>query len=154
MLKQLIKTGLLMTVLIAPAWSAAAADVRVNVNIDVFRARLSPYGEWVSVGRYGECWRPHHVARTWRPYTIGYWVYTDYGWTWVSEEDWGWATYHYGRWIDDPDDGWLWVPGNRWAPAYVAWRYGDGWIGWAPLPPGVDPGYRVDIDRVVSPSAY
>ena len=34
------------------------------------------------------------------------------------------------------------MPGYTWAPAWVSWRYGDGYCGWAPLPPdsfvGVD----------------
>ena len=38
--------------------------------------------------------------------------------------------------------GWCWVPGYTWGPAWVSWRYGDGYCGWAPLPPdslvGVD----------------
>lgn len=101
---------------------------------------------------HGECWRPRHVAHTWRPYTVGYWTYTDYGWTWVSDQDWGWATYHYGRWFFDPDHGWVWVPGPTWGPAYVTWRYGDDWIGWAPLPPAA--GYAVSVEGIVPTSAY
>jgi hypothetical protein len=31
--------------------------------------------------------------------------------------------------------GWYWVPGTVWAPAWVAWRSGPGYIGWAALPP-------------------
>jgi hypothetical protein len=53
----------------------------------------------------------------------------------VSYEPWGWATYHYGRWAYDPHYGWLWVPGSVWAPSWVAWHQGNGWVGWAPLPP-------------------
>jgi hypothetical protein len=34
--------------------------------------------------------------------------------------------------------GWFWVPDVIWGPAWVAWRWGDSHIGWAPLPPGVD----------------
>jgi len=64
-------------------------------------------------------------------------VDTEYGWTWVSQEPWGWATYHYGRWMMDPEYGWLWVPGTEWAPAWVSFQQGDGYIGWAPLPPSV-----------------
>ena len=30
---------------------------------------------------------------------------------------------------------WVWVPGVEWAPAWVTWRVGGGYIGWAPLPP-------------------
>jgi len=35
----------------------------------------------------------------------------------------------------DASRGWLWVPGGEWASAWVSWRYGDGYIGWAPIPP-------------------
>lgn len=35
-----------------------------------------------------------------------------YGWTWFSDEPFGWATYHYGRWAWDSQAGWLWVPGT------------------------------------------
>ena len=74
-------------------------------------------------------------SRDWRPYTNGRWAYTDAGWTWVSEEPFGWATYHYGRWTRLRDVGWVWVPGEEWAPAWVSWRSGDNNVGWAPLPP-------------------
>jgi hypothetical protein len=59
----------------------------------------------------------------------------DYGWVWDSDEDWGWATYHYGRWTQVDGIGWCWVPGRVWAPAWVSWRYGGSYVGWAPLPP-------------------
>ena len=151
MLNNALKAGLLTAaVLVAVPLRAAAADISVNVS--VFHDRLAPYGEWISVSGYGTCWRPHHVVRTWRPYTAGHWVYTDYGWTWVSYEDWGWATYHYGRWFYDSYYGWVWVPGPQWAPAYVTWRYSDDWIGWAPLPPGVEPGVFVNVD--IASSSY
>jgi hypothetical protein len=141
-------------ILFAPSRAAAGPSFGVSVNIGLFHERLAPYGEWVSVGRYGSCWRPFGVARGWRPYTIGAWAYTDDGWSWESDEDWGWATYHYGRWVYDPYYGWVWIPGTIWAPAYVAWRYGDDWIGWAPLPPEIDPWYDVEIDHVVAPSSF
>src|SRR5262249_59564660 len=72
-----------------------------------------------------------------RPYSDGYWAYTDYGWTWVSYEDFGWATYHYGRWANLDDYGWVWFPGEDldWGPAWVSWRTGGDYIGWAPLAP-------------------
>ncbi|HTL59574.1 MAG TPA: DUF6600 domain-containing protein, partial [Candidatus Limnocylindrales bacterium] len=77
------------------------------------------------------------VAVGWRPYCSGEWVWTDCGWYWHSEEPWGWACYHYGYWAEDPAYGWVWVPGVEWAPAWVSWRVGGGYIGWAPMaPPG------------------
>ena len=68
---------------------------------------------------------------------------SDYGWTWVSDEPFGWATYHYGRWAWDPYAGWLWVPGTDWGPAWVAWQQGNGYVGWAPLPPAV--GFEIGV---------
>ncbi len=124
----------------------------------LFYDRLDPYGDWAWVDPYGWVWSPMRVAPGWRPYTVGRWVYTDDGWFWESEEAWGWATYHYGRWTFHPRLGWVWIPGRDWAPAWVAWRHGDGWVGWAPLPPqavwrvgvGLDYG-GVDIDVVIQP---
>src|SRR5262249_44554206 len=33
------------------------------------------------------------------------------------------------------DIGWYWVPGRRWAPAWVSWRRSNDHVVWAPLPP-------------------
>jgi hypothetical protein len=70
-------------------------------------------------------------------------VVTNYGWTWASNEPFGWATYHYGRWAWDSRFGWLWVPGTIWGPAWVSWQYGGGYVGWAPLPPTV--GFEIGV---------
>ena len=95
---------------------------------------LAPYGRWVFVSGPGWVWSPDNVQVGWRPYQMGHWVYTDYGWTWASDEEWGWAAYHYGRWHLDASFGWVWVPGTEWGPAWVAWHEGGGYVGWAPLP--------------------
>jgi hypothetical protein len=122
--------------LIATATPAAAqVNVSFNIGFDYFYDQLSPYGEWNYHPRWGDVWRPTRVGPDFRPYFRGYWVNTEYGWTWESEEPWGDATYHYGRWVYDPYDGWLWVPGYTWAPAWVVWRGGGGNIGWFPMPP-------------------
>jgi hypothetical protein len=111
-----------------------------DVSVDFFYNNLSG-GSWVEVDDYGYCWQPDVAVSntTWRPYADGYWAYTDLGWTWVSYEDFGWATYHYGRWARLSDYGWVWVPGRdrdlEWGPAWVSWRTGGQYIGWAPLPP-------------------
>ena len=112
----------------------AAVDVTIQAESDFYEP-LSPYGEWVVVGSYGRCWRPHRVDADWRPYCNGSWQRTDAGWFWVTDEPWGWATYHYGRWDWTANFGWIWVPQIQWAPSWVAWREGAGYIGWAPLPP-------------------
>src|SRR5439155_23110527 len=31
--------------------------------------------------------------------------------------------------------GWVWVPDTTWGPSWVDWRFGGGYVGWAPLPP-------------------
>ncbi len=103
-----------------------------------FYNELEPYGIWVSYRPYGYVWVPGNVGYGWRPYTRGHWAWTDYGWTWVSIERWGWIAFHYGRWGFDRALGWFWVPDIVWGPAWVAWRWGDAHIGWAPLPPGSD----------------
>lgn len=117
--------------------SQARAAERV-VDTSFFYDRLAPHGQWFKHVAYGWVWHPNAVAVGWRPYTVGHWVWTDdAGWLWDSDEDWGWATYHYGRWFYDSSTGWVWTPGTIWAPAWVSWRYGGGYVGWAPLPPNV-----------------
>lgn len=118
---------------------------RPELDVGFFYGELSPYGEWLRHPYYGWVWFPRHVRAGWRPYSIGRWVGSEYGWMWVSQEPWGWATYHYGRWAWDRWVGWLWVPGTDWAPAWVAWQQGHGYIGWAPLPPAVGFDLRVGI---------
>jgi len=112
----------------ARAQSSFAAGVhigpsgRASVDLAFFHSDLAPYGRWVDVAAYGRVFVPRHHHRHWRPYMYGHWVYTDYGWTWVSSEPFGWATYHYGRWAYDPDYGWIWIPGTQWGPAWVDWQ--------------------------------
>ena len=123
----------------------ASAEFEVSAGISIhsttdFDAPLASLGAWVNVPRYGHCWRPSGVAADWRPYCEGHWEWTDCGWYWVSDEPWGWACCHYGSWVDDPDYGWVWLPGTEWAPAWVNWRIGNGYIGWAPCGPQ---GFRV-----------
>ena len=113
-------------------------QANVAVGFNLFFGTLSPYGNWVSVPRYGNVWYPTAVGPHWRPYTDGRWVWSDYGWTWVSYEPWGWAPYHYGRWVFLDYYGWVWIPGTVWAPAWVTWYTSPGYIGWAPLAPDND----------------
>ena len=118
------------------ALTARPAAAQERIELDYFVEALEPYGEWVDHPRHGRAWYPRDVPYDWRPYTVGRWENTEeHGWTWVSDEEWGWAPYHYGRWDFDDRFGWIWVPGQDWAPAWVEWRSGDGYIGWAPLPP-------------------
>ncbi|MFO0576953.1 MAG: DUF6600 domain-containing protein [Polyangia bacterium] len=103
-----------------------------------FRDALMPYGSWLETAQYGQVWipSPASTGQDFQPYlSNGRWVFTDYGWTWVSEYSWGWAPFHYGRWVTLQNHGWAWVPGRVWGPAWVHWRAGGGYVGWAPLPP-------------------
>src|SRR5262249_52816714 len=78
--------------------------------------------------------------------------------------DFGWATYHYGRWANLADYGWVWFPGEDldWGPAWVSWRTGGDYIGWAPLPPrgpgvvyeGQPIGGNVDVTFDIGPEYY
>jgi len=120
-------------------------------DIGFFYDQLAPYGDWFQFEGHGWVWTPHNVPYGWRPYTDGRWVYTDYGWTWASNWNWGWAPFHYGRWLFDAQYGWVWVPGREWAPAWVVWRSGPGWIGWAPLPPGVGFEGRISYEGSIRP---
>src|SRR6266536_243084 len=108
-----------------------------DVSIDVFVDQLSPYGRWVTSPSYGQVWICNEQGFT-PYYTNGHWVYSNFGWTWVSNYNWGWAPFHYGRWAYDPFYGWMWVPGYEWGPAWVGWRTGGDYYGWAPLAPGIN----------------
>jgi hypothetical protein len=122
-----------LTGLIAP--TEAVAQER-DADYSQFYDQLEEHGRWKEHPRFGYVWLPNADDGNWRPYTVGHWVNTEeHGWYWNSEEPWGWATYHYGRWVRDEEEGWIWIPGREWAPAWVAWRESDEYIGWAPLPP-------------------
>jgi hypothetical protein len=158
------KILLVLTVLalVLPALPQARGD---DVSVDFFYNNLQG-GNWIDVEGYGYGWQPDLAVNdpNWRPYADGYWAYTDYGWTWISYEDFGWATYHYGRWASLADYGWVWFPGSDldWGPAWVSWRFGGDYCGWAPLPPrgpgivyeGGPIGARVDIDFDIGPEYY
>ncbi len=71
--------------------------------------QLAEYGTWDDSPKYGRIWHPH-VDRDWVPYRDGRWAYVaPWGWTWIDNEPWGYAPFHYGRWVDD-DQGWAWAP--------------------------------------------
>ncbi len=143
----------------AQAKKEAAQDARTAQKIDFFYEPLDPLGDWFELEKYGYVWQPREAQnQRWRPYTDGSWVWTDYGWTWASNEKFGWATYHYGRWTRVKRIGWVWVPGSEWAPAWVAWRRSDSFVGWAPLPPDAHSGSgftaAVDSYYDIGPTSY
>ena len=92
------------------------ARAQGGISLGFFYSSLEPHGEWIAVEGGYYAWRPFGVVHDWRPYTVGRWLWTPDGWYWYSQEPWGWATYHYGRWFYDDYYGWLWIPGCASAP--------------------------------------
>jgi hypothetical protein len=104
-----------------------------------FQGPLAPYGQWTQDSTYGTLWVPDaaQVGADFAPYqTAGQWGLNDGGdWMWQSDYAWGYIPFHYGRWVW-AGNYWGWIPGRRYAPAWVTWRVGEGgYLGWAPLPP-------------------
>jgi hypothetical protein len=110
---------------------------------------LDTYGDWIDNGEYGRVWAPRYVSTNWAPYRYGSWSYVSpWGWTWVDEAPWGFAPFHYGRWVTI-GSRWCWWPGQYqrrpvYAPALVAWYGRPGLsvnvsvgehVGWFPLAP-------------------
>ena len=132
---------ILLTAIVSftPVAETNAQAVSVSVNFNTFQQELSPYGRWMNNPRFGQVWINNDAG--FKPYyTNGHWEYTNYGWSWESDYDWGWAPFHYGRWEFDPYYGWMWIPGYEWASAWVSWSSYDDYYGWAPL------GYGVNIN--------
>ncbi len=122
---------------------------------------LDRYGRWEAQTEYGPVWIPRAVAPGWAPYRMGHWTWVSpWGWTWVDDAPWGFAPFHYGRWVYYRN-AWGWAPGTYvarpvYAPALVAWVARPGVsvsvnvggrgpdVGWFPLGPRevYVPGYR------------
>jgi hypothetical protein len=135
------------SVQLTPMGAPAMTAPPPTPTLDYFQAHLTPYGQWMDVPGIGPAWVPLEAnAPGWRPYMdAGRWEYTDAGWYWQSDYAWGDIGFHYGRWINNGYTGgrWAWAPGYDWAPSWVAWREGEGAMGWAPLPWGVE--YRAGL---------
>lgn len=141
--KTVITVTILVTILTSTGLSRFSAQSRISSSITYqsFYDDLSPYGNWIEYPGYDHVWSPN-LNEDFRPYlTNGNWEYTNDGWAWSSNYDWGWAPFHYGRWIYDPEYGWLWIPGYEWSPAWVMWGQVDDYFAWAPLGPHVNVGY-------------
>ncbi|MCD2517848.1 hypothetical protein LQ564_16160 [Massilia sp. G4R7] len=127
---------------------------------------LDRHGSWQDDPEYGALWLPT-VSSSWVPYRDGRWTWiAPWGWTWVDNAPWGYAPFHYGRWVQ-VRNRWAWAPGHIerrpvWAPALVGWVGGGGWsvgfnlhgsrpaTGWYPLGPRDHfvPGYRLSDERL------
>src|SRR6185503_6584204 len=59
-------------------------------DVSYFYRALAPHGEWIQHPSFGWVWSPYDIPLSWRPYSRGHWANTDYGWTWVSDEPFGW----------------------------------------------------------------
>ncbi|MCL2523120.1 MAG: hypothetical protein FWF20_08485 [Betaproteobacteria bacterium] len=129
---------------------ANTASTRVSTYMTGYQD-LDSYGDWSSHADYGDVWMPRTVAADWAPYRFGRWAWVaPWGWTWIDAAPWGFAPFHYGRWVT-LGGRWAWVPGQRsmrpvYAPALVAWIGNPGWsvsfgfgaapaVGWFPLAP-------------------
>jgi hypothetical protein len=120
-------------------WSENRRDTRLGVSTQYLPAEMRTYasmldesGDWRYSQPYGYVWYPRVVA-DWRPYYYGRWAsYPRYGWTWIGADRFAWPTHHYGRWGVSAGV-WFWIPGSRWAPAYVSWGYAPGYVSWCPL---------------------
>jgi hypothetical protein len=136
----------------SPSRQYVADDVAGTQDLDT-------NGRWEETPDYGYVWAPTVVLTGWAPYRFGHWVWiAPWGWTWVDDAAWGYAPFHYGRWVQW-NSAWCWVPGPRrlrpvYAPALVAWVGGPAGgvsvgfganVGWFPLAPRevYVPGYHV-----------
>jgi len=134
----------LMLLLTGTAQRVMAQDE--DISLQSFYDELSPYGTWIQDSQYGYVWRPDVEQSDFRPYySNGRWAMTEYGNTWVSDYDWGWAPFHYGRWVYNRYSQWIWIPDTVWGPAWVSWRSGGGYYGWAPMGPGMNINININI---------
>jgi len=106
---------------------------------------LDDNGDWRDDPNYGHVWFPNRVDAGWAPYHEGHWDWiSPWGWTWVDDSSWGYAPFHYGRWVT-VGGRWGWVAGPVavravYAPALVVFIGGGpggfgGNVGWFPLGP-------------------
>jgi hypothetical protein len=137
---------------------------------------LDQYGSWRDSSDYGALWVPRSVAVDWAPYRDGRWAWVaPWGWTWIDNAPWGYAPFHYGRWVM-VGQRWCWAPGRHtarpvWSPALVGWVGGSNWqlsfssgaghrnapaLGWYPLAPRevYRPNYQVRPEHVRVINAY
>jgi hypothetical protein len=129
-------------------------------------AALDAAGTWQAGTKYGAVWVPKDVPTGWAPFHNGHWRWVaPWGWTWIDDQPWGFASSHYGRWAFDKGH-WAWAPGAFsaipvYAPAVVAFlgtpgvglSYPDSSgpaIAWFPLAPGEVywPSYTGDLAAI------
>jgi hypothetical protein len=135
------------------AWSASRDDRWAHsvsaqyVSPDVVGYQdLDNQGTWNSTPDQGYVWFPRAVPAGWAPYQAGHWAYiAPWGYTWVDDQPWGFAPFHYGRWVS-VNGAWGWVPARPapvgvayvrpvYAPALVAWVGIGAGVAWFALGP-------------------
>jgi len=136
--------------------NADAYDDNDPTALQDFRPALENSGTWQDDPTYGTVWVPSAsvVGPDFTPYqTAGHWAYDNDQYVWVSDYDWGWAPFHYGRWVPLDAGGWGWIPGRVYRGAWVNWGADDGYstVGWYPMGPefvwrgGVAVGYTYNV---------
>ena len=111
----------------AIALQLAASHYDKYYDDDIYGADdLNDNGQWIHTREYGYVWRPFSSAvqayADWSPYRYGHWRWLPtFGWTWVNDEPWGWATYHHGRWFYH-NGYWHWSPYGYYRPSRSWWR--------------------------------
>lgn len=133
---------------------------------------LDGHGSWRTEAVHGSAWYPDKLPVDWAPYRFGRWRWlAPWGWTWIDDAVWGFAPFHYGRWLF-LGGRWAWVPGQAaaanaaarpvYAPALVGFfgnQAGAVWtpagsttplVGWYPLAPGEVywPAYKTSLTYV------
>ena len=100
---------------------------------------LDDYGQWSNTPDYGPVWYPNSMPAGWQPYSMGHWAYVNpWGYTWVDDEPWGYAPFHYGRW-SMIGGRWGWAPG----PVNVVPVYSPALVAFVGSPGGVSIGIGV-----------
>ena len=124
------------------SYMPSASSSYLPADLRVYTSVLDSYGAWQYESDYGYVWYPA-VDRDWQPYSIGRWSSIGhFGWTWIGSGRWAWPTHHYGRW-GYSGTRWYWIPGQRWAPAWVTWASSPGYVAWCPV--GYAGGPRVSV---------
>jgi len=128
------------------AWDNSPSAEYVSDEV-IGYSDLDNQGDWSPTPDYGPIWIPRRVRPGWAPYRFGHWVYIPpWGYTWVDDQPWGFAPFHYGRWVWY-HRAWGWVPCAPrrrgtvayvrpvYAPALVAWVGAGAGVAWFALGP-------------------
>lgn len=118
----------------------------VAYGYEAYADTLSAWGTWEPDGEHGVRWCPRAdvIEPGFTPYTSrGHWALSEApigqaqagSPAWVSEDSdtWGAITTRHGWWVQRRQ--WCWIPGVEETPGRVVWRWGDGFVGWAPEAP-------------------